>query len=430
MNFANYIAHRWVGSSPLKHTRSILRMGVGSMALCIAVMVVSVCILHGFKNEIREKVYGFGSHIVVQPYLIQDSGQDVCIRWNDSLEQTLTSIEGIVAVSPFAHKGALVRGRDESHGVLFKGLTANYDSVFFQQKLLRGKLPSFSSPINSTPSISSTPPAQTLSSLPSKMPKPQGNQVLISEILARKLKVDTGQKLRAYFVDQEQLRPRAFEICGIYSSGLEKFDETYIFCDIAHIQAINQWESDQADGIDIRLHDPDKRHEMSIKVSENLPYEYSCFPCDYLFPEIFDWLTLIDTNVWVLLIIMLIVCMICMISVLFILIIERKPHIGILKSLGASNHLIRKIFVYQTLIIMGRSLLLGNALALLLAWIQSTTHLIRLEESIYFLNSVPVAFPWTLIISINLCVLAFAYLILSLVSLTIRRLSPASMSRK
>lgn len=408
MNFANYIAHRWAGSSPLRHTRAILRMGIGSMAICITVMMVSVCILHGFKQEIQNKVFGFGSHLVIQPYFPEESQENSFIRWDENLKERIYQSKEVAAVSPFAHKGALVRGKEESHGVMFKGLTQGFDSVFFQQKLIKGRVPDFSV----------------------TMGKNSERDILISELLARKLKIDTGDKLRAYFVDQGQLRPRAFEVKGIYSSGLEKFDETYIFCHLSCIQDINRWNPDQAEGLDIQLYHPEKRFEVHQELSQLLPYEYSCYPCDYLFPEIFDWLILIDANVWVILIIMLIVCMICMISVLFILIIERKPHIGILKSLGAGNKLIRKIFVHQTMIILGRSLLIGNILALVLTSLQKATRLIRLDESVYYIDSVPIAFPWLHFAWINLAILLIAYILLCLLSLGVRRLSPASMNRE
>lgn len=408
MDIAAFIARRWAGSSPLKHTRRILNMGVGSMGLCITVMIVSICILTGFKQEIKEKVFGFGSHLVIQPYWTQSSDSSLCIVWNDELRNLLQAQPDLRSATPYALKGALVKGEKESHGVFFKGLSCGYDSSFFLQKLKKGRLPAFSS--NGDSQYASA-------------------QILVSEILARKLQLDTGDRLRAFFVDKEQLRPRAFTICGIYASGLEKFDETYIFCDISQIRKINGWTPQQADGIDIRLKNPENREKTAIALSQALPYEYSCFPCDYLFPEIFDWLTLIDANVWVLMIIMLIVCMICLVAILFILIIERKPHIGVLRAIGADKRLTRRVFIFQTLFILGRSLLAGNLLALALCLIQKYGHIIKLNESVYYLDSVPVDFPWLIILSINFLVVLIAYMLLDMSSRITSRLSPASMQR-
>lgn len=400
MNLSAFIARKWATASPFRHSRRIVGMGVASIGLCVCVMVVALCILVGFKNEISHKVFGFGSHVVIQPYLNED-GESLSVYWDSALRTTVFSTPGVVSAQAYAMKGALIRGTEESVGVFFKGLPTDYDTVFFARNLKRGKLPVFSDETDTR------------------------QPVLISEILAHKLKLDTGSRLRAYFVCEGELRPRAFTVCGIYATGLEKFDETCVLCDIRQIQKLNDWEPTQADGIDIRISDPDKRHQTAERLDPALPYRYVCFPCDRLFPEIFDWLNLIDANVWVLMIIMLIVCLICLISLLFILIIERSPHIGVLKSLGGSNRLVRRIFVQQTLIILGRGLLLGNAVALELCALQRFTGRIRLNEAVYYIDTVPVAFPWLYIILINVMIIACAYLLLWSISRILNRMSPA-----
>lgn len=400
MNLSSFIARRWATSSPFRHSRRIVNMGVASIGLCVGVMVISVCILVGFKNEISHKVFGFGSHVVVQPYLKENGEETVSVCWDSSLRATVFATPGVLSAQAYALKGALIRGQDESAGVFFKGLPTNYDTTFFARNLKRGKLPVF-------PDTGNRP------------------SVLISELLAKKLKLDTDNRLRAYFVCEGELRPRAFTIVGIYATGLEKFDETFVLCDITQIQKLNRWKSEQADGIDIRIADPDRRYLTAKILAESLPYQYACFPCDRLFPEIFDWLALIDANVWVLMIIMLIVCLICLVSLLFILVIERSPHIGVLKSMGSANRLVRHIFVQQTLIILGRGLLWGNAAALTLCALQKWSGRIRLNEAVYYLDTVPVSFPWLYIGLINGLIIACAYLLLIGVSRVLNRMSPA-----
>ena len=270
-------------------------MGIWSMGLCIAVMVVAICILVGFKQEISKKVFGFGSHVIIQPYWSGADGNTYLV-WDSSFQNFVLSNPQVQSAQPYAQKGALIRGKDESHGVFFKGLPTHYDTSFFAEKLTRGRMPRF----------------QDSDQRPS-------NQVLVSESLANVLEVDTGSRLRAYFVHEGQLRPRSLQITGIYATGLESFDETYVLGDIGQIRQINGWKGNEAEGIDIQLKDPEKRFDVAYSLGSQLPYEYSCFPCDLLYPEIFDWLALIDTNVLVLMLIMLIVCLICLISILFIL---------------------------------------------------------------------------------------------------------------
>ena len=398
MNISSLIAKRWATSTPLMHTRRILRMGIWSMGLCIAVMVVAICILVGFKQEISRKVFGFGSHVIIQPYWSGTDGNSFLL-WDSSFQNLVFSSAQVLTAQPYAQKGALIRGKDESHGVFFKGLPAGYDTSFFAEKLIKGRLPHFQANANNRPST----------------------QVLISEKLAKILEVDTGNRLHAYFVHEGQLRPRSLQISGIYATGLESFDETYVLGDIGQIRQINGWKENEAEGIDIQLKNPEKRFDVAYDLGNRLPYEYSCFPCDLLYPEIFDWLALIDTNVLVLMIIMLIVCLICVISILFILIIERRPHAWILQTMGASDGLIRRIFVKQTLLVLGRGLLGGNAIALALCLLQKYSGLIRLDVHVYYLDRVPIAFPWGTILLTNTIVFLSAYLLLQAVSCVLRR---------
>ncbi|MEG1717687.1 MAG: FtsX-like permease family protein [Bacteroidales bacterium] len=414
VNLSTFIAHRWAFSVPLKHTRNILRMGIGSISLCIAVMITSLCILVGFKEEVSQKVFGFGSHLQIQPYLQDTLTQETAysIHTSKSLLHLLSQQKYIKHSQAFAQKGALIRGEEESYGVLFKGFPKHYDTSFFSKRLKAGRMPVFLGQVTSQEDSV-------------QKPKTMSSEILISEIIANKLGLKVGDKVRSYFTNGELLKARAFTVKGIYSTGLEKFDEAYILCDIAQIQRLNDWNTNQVDGFDLQLFQPKEREQNANALTEMLPYELSCYPCDLLFPEIFDWLALIDVNVWVLLIIMLIVTLISLVSVLFIYIIERRPQIGILKAQGAGNALIRRIFIKQTLFIMGKGILYGNVIALFLCFLQQKLHLLRLEESVYFLDSVPIKFPWLMILGVNVICLITAFLLLSLTSRILNRIHPA-----
>lgn len=399
---ATFIARRWAGASSLRHSRHIVRMGVACTGLCTCVMVVSVAILTGFRREVSEKVFGFGSHVVIQPYLPDGNGP-ACILWDSTLRRITGSLPGLASAQAYTLQGALVRGRDQSQGVFFKGLPPGFDTTFFAGKMRRGRLPEFTKDESFTIKDSNF-SWQRLS-----------QEVLVSEKLADKLEIDTGSRLRAYFAVDGELRPRSLRVCGIYATGLEKFDETYVLGHIGQIQRFNGWNAAMSDGIDIRLDDPQKRHAVARSLLLELPYRYNCFVCDALFPEIFDWLVLVDANVWVLMTIMLIVCLICLVSLLFILIMERKSHAGILRAIGGPPRLIRRIFVQQTLFILGRGMLWGNAAALLLCALQEWTGLLRLDEATYYIDRVPVGFPWPLIIATNLSIIVSAYTLLVIV---------------
>lgn len=405
------IARRWAGASSLRHSRHIVRMGVACTGLCVCVMVVSACILTGFRQEVSGKVFGFGSHVVIQPYLPEDNGT-ACIEWDSSLQNMISRIPGLSSAQAYTIKGALVRGREHSYGIFYKGLPPNFDTVFFSNKLKRGRLPDFAHSPDSSPLDSN------------RFWKQLSQEVLISELLANKLNVDTGSRLRAYFACDGKLRPRSFIICGIYGTGLEKFDETYILGHIGHIQRLNNWSANMSDGVDIRLAEPEKRQQAARWLQAELPYRYDGFVCDALFPEIFDWLILVDANVWVLMAIMLTVCLICLVSLLFILIIERKAHVGVLMAIGSSPILIRRIFVEQTLLILGRGLLWGNAAALTLCALQKGTGWLKLNEAVYYIDRIPVAFPWLILLIINLSVIASAYLLLLTVSRILQKYHP------
>lgn len=406
---ATFIARHWAGASSLRHSRTIIRMGIACTGLCVCVMVVSVCILTGFRKEVSQKVFGFGSHVVIQPYLPSFGTEEAYVEQDSSLKSVIDRLPGVVSAQTYTLKGALVRGQKESHGIFFKGVPPLFDTSFFARKLKRGHLPDFSKNADYN-IIDSTLHWTRLSS-----------EVLVSELLANKLQIDTGSRLRAYFACDGELRPRAFSVCGIYSTGLEKFDETCIIGHIGHIQRLNGWNAYLSDGIDIRLKKPEKRQQAALQLLEELPYRYNALICDTLYPEIFDWLVLVDANVWVLLIIMLIVCLICLVSLLFILIMERQAHIGVLTALGTSTAMIRRIFVQQTLLILGKGLLWGNAAALALCALQQATGLFKLNETVYFIDRVPIAFPWGLIVATNLLIVICAYLLLLIVSYILQR---------
>lgn len=394
MNLPFFIARRWTSAAPQKHTQRILRMGVACIAVCTAIMVLAVCILVGFRQGITHKVFGFGSHLQIQPYLLQDAAPYLDLS-DPHITRLTAEHPAIKRWDPFLYKEGLLKGEDASIGIIFKGLPLQFDTAFFTRHLLSGRLPRFGE-------------------------KPS-NEILISEKTARTLRLEPGDKARTYFITGEQLRPRALTVTGIYKTGLSQFDATYILGDIRQIQRLDDLPENFVGGIDLQLHNPQMRHTVCDDLARTLPYEWSCYPCDRLFPEIFDWLALIDVNVWVLLVILWTVALISLLSILFICMISRKPQAAMLRGMGLGTSALLRVFLWQAALILGKGMLLGNLAGLLAAWLQWLTHAVRLNEEVYFLSHVPIAFPWGLIFAVNLVCIVIALLLLFLITQLFRK---------
>lgn len=394
MNLPFFIARRWTSAAPQRHTQRILRMGVACIAVCTAIMVLAVCVLVGFKQGISQKVFGFGSHIQIQPYALDDAPPYIDLS-APHIARLTTDYPQIKRWDPFLYKEGLLKGKEESIGIYFKGLPQNFDTVFFARHLTAGHLPRFGLQAS--------------------------NEILISEKTAKTLQLQPGDKARTYFIAGEQLRPRAFTVAGIYKTGLGQFDETYILGDLRQIQRLDGLTENLVGGIDLQLHNPQIRQAVCDAVAMTLPYEWSCYPCDRLFPEIFDWLALIDVNVWVLLVILWVVALISLLSILFICMMSRKPQAAMLSAMGLGSPALLRVFLWQSGLILGKGMLIGNAAGLLTAWLQRLSGAVRLNEEVYFLSQVPIAFPWELLLAINLICIALAVLLLFVITLLFRK---------
>ena len=394
MNLPFFIARRWSLSAPQKHTRQILRMGVACIALCVGMMVLSACVLVGFKQSITQKVFGFGSHLQIQPYSLDNTAPYIDLS-DPSLATLQERHPQIKRIDPYIYKEGLIKGKETGIGVFFKGLPQNFDTAFFADKITAGRLPRFGENIS--------------------------NEILISEKIAQTLELHVGDKARTYFMVGEELRGRALSVVGLYKTGLSRFDEIYIMGDLRQIQRLDNLNATQVSGLDLQLYQPQQRVAVGEAISLSLPYEWSCYPCDRLFPDIFDWLALIDVNAWVLMVILWVVALISLLSVLFICVISRKPHAAMLRCLGMGARAQRRVFLYQVAIILGKGLLLGNLCGLLVAALQWGGKFIRLNEDVYFLTHVPIAFPWTLLVMMNLVCLVSALTMLWVINRLIRQ---------
>jgi len=387
-----------------------IQVAIASIAIGLAVMILSVSVVIGFKKEIREKVIGFGSHIQISNFEINHSYEMKPIAINDTLPSYLQKRFHILRIEPFATKPGIIKTADDFQGVVFKGMDEHYQWDFFRSNLIEGTILNI----------------QADSILP---------DVLISRTIADKLRLKLGDSFTAYFV-QDPPRFRKFHISGIYQTYFSEYDKIFILSDIKQIRKINQWDEDMVSGLELYVQDFNRVNAIADSIYFDLQTQKDRLNNSYLSqsikqikPEIFDWLSVLDINVIVILVLILVVAGFSMISGLLIIILERANMIGTLKALGQNNTSIRKIFLYLSGFLIGKGLLWGNILALSLCFIQSYTGIIKLNPDVYYLTKVPIDLSIPAILLINLGTLFVTLIVLIGPSYLVTGISPAKTIR-
>lgn len=370
----------------------------------LAVMLISVAILKGFQQQIREKVVGFGSHIQISHFDSNNSYEPTAIAVDSKDIEKIRRIKGVTNIHPFGLKAGIIKTSDQIHGVVLKGLDKNYDWSFFKEKIIEGRAPK----LNDTST---------------------SNDLLISKKIADLMNYKIGDYLRMYFIIDNSVRGRKFKITGIYDTGLGEFDDVYIMGDIRHIQRLNNWSDREVSGYEILIDDFKNLDRISEEVYSVIGFELNTQTIRQLYPQIFDWIGIQDMNVVIILVLMALVSGITIISTLLILILEHTKDIGLLKAMGAHNDSIRRIFLYASVYIILYGLLWGNAIALLLIWLQKTFGLIPLPAESYFLSQVPVSIGLTEIFVVNVATVVVCFLMMLIPSLVIRYISPVKAIR-
>ena len=400
MTFESFIAKRFLPRDLGTYAGPLVSIATYSIALGVLVMVMSVCILRGFQGQIRQKVVGFGSHIVVTTYATGNAYEETPISTLRPEVSRILETPGVRHLSFFANKGAMIKTEDQIHGIIFKGVDSGYDSSFFASNLVEGKL--FNFPVD----------------------KPS-NQVIISQTVANKLHLTVGDKLRTYFWQNDNYRARAFQVSGIYSTDLSEFDEHYVVGDLRQVQNLNDWDSTQVAGYEILVDDFKHLDPIANNVIQQLGYDLTLATIVQQNPALFSWLDLLDSNIALIIAIMMLVCTVSIISALLIMIFEKTSTIGVLKALGATDSSVRKIFLLKSASIIGKGIVLGDALALLLGWIQHHYHIVHLDSASYSMDTVPIDLnPW-IFIAISTATLAICLLALLLPTAYISRIEPA-----
>jgi len=408
MNTELFIAKRIFSIRELGNlSRPAVRVAIVSIVLSIAVMIVSVAIVTGFQKGIGDKVIGFGSHIQVSKFDSNESLEGQPINKKQSFYPSFDTVPGIRHIQVYATKAGIIKTDEQMQGVIFKGIGSDYDWSFFKDKIIDGKIFTVKDSVRS-------------------------QDVIISKILANRLKLKTGDSLRMYFIVKDQMQPkgRKLHISGIYETGLdEEFDEVYVIGDIAQIQSLNKWNANQVAGFEILINDFKDIDKMSEYVYKNIPYDLNVKNAKQLYPQIFDWLGLQDMNVIIILTLMIVVAAINMISTLLILILERTNMIGILKALGAKNASIRKIFLYTSANLIGKGLLWGNIFAIGLCLLQQKFGIIKLQQDQYYLSTVPIHLTFLSIVLLDAGTLIVCFLMLIIPSYIITKISPVKAIR-
>lgn len=413
MHFPLFIAKRLYSEQGDKRkvSRPAIHIATAGVAIGLAVMIISVCVVLGFKHTIRDKVIGFGSHIQVADFLTLQQMEQYPIVIDDSMTNVLKHIPDVAHVQRFAMKEGILKTDSDFLGVAFKGVGPEFDSTFIHSNMVEGSIPHFSDSVSH-------------------------NQILVSQLMADKLHLKSGQRIFAYFFDNNGVRTRRFTIAGIYQTNLKKYDETIVFTDLYTAVKLNGWESDQASGAELSVNNFDNLDEVESRVLSKVKgtvdhygETYSSATIKELNPQIFQWLDLMDLNVWIILALMLIVAGVTMISGLLIIILERTSMIGILKALGARNKTIRHTFMWFAVFIIGKGMLIGNILSLGLLALQQAFGIIKLDAQTYYVSTVPVEINALYIVGLNVATLLISVFMLVAPSYLISHIHPAKSMR-
>jgi lipoprotein-releasing system permease protein len=413
MNFPLFIAKKIYTDQGDKRkvSKPAIRIATIGVAIGLAVMIVSVCVVLGFKHTIRDKVIGFGSHIQVADYMTMQDGESYPIQMGDSMLNVLKKIPGVKHVQRYAIKQGILKTNSDFLGVMMKGVGPEYDTTFIHQNMIEGQIPHFSD-------------------------QASHNKILVSKSMCDQLKLKLGDKIFAYFIDNDGVRVRRFTIAGIYQTNLSQYDKITCFTDLYTTVKLNGWEPDQATGAEMTVNDLNKIDQVEDIVVNSVNRTVDKYGETYtsktireMNPQIFSWLDLLDLNVWIILALMIAVAGVTMISGLLIIILERTTMIGILKALGAHNKTIRHTFLWFAVFVIGKGLLLGNAIGFLIIMLQKYTGLVKLDPTTYYVKTVPIEINIPVILFLNIITLIISILVLIVPSYLISHIHPAKSMR-
>ena len=397
MNLPLYIAYKLLRSQKIlsKNTKPAIKIGIVAISLSVIIMMLSIFILSGFKETIKNEVIGFNSHLKIEKYNL--SNDENMFLYKDSVLSLIKKVEGINKVFPYVKKTSILKYNNLTHPVLLNGFDKFYNSDFFSTHLIKGNLPDLGS-------------------------EKENNQILISKIMSDKLKISVGDDLISYFFDNKT-RLRKFKVCGIYETTMIEFDEYYCIIDIRILQRLNNWNQNQVGGLEIFLKDNYSTLELTEKINEEISFDLLASNLYDNFPQIFSWLELQNINVRIIIILMVIIGLVNIVTIMFVILATKKTFYQITKSIGFSNQVLRKVFQYHTTFILIYGLLIGNTVALLASIIQKKFKVIKLDPTVYFMEYVPIKINFTDVAVLNLSAIVLSLFVLYLPTIYIGKVS-------
>lgn len=405
MNFEYFVSKRLSAKSDHKSSVSapIIKIATVAIALGVIVMLIAFGTGLGLQNKIRDKIAAFNGHVVIQGFSSNESKENLNpIKKNQDFYPDFKSIPNVSHIQATATKWGVIRTETDFDGVALKGVDSLYQWGFLKEFLVEGRLPDFK--------------------------QRTSNEILISDYLAKRLKFELGDKVIMYFMrkntENKLPRPLGLEIVGVYSSGFQDFDKTFVIGDIRQVQRLNQWSENEIGQFEVFTDDFNNIESFSQEIYQNIGSFLNSESIINLYPAIFDWLNLFDFNIIIILWIMILVAGINMITALLVLILERRQMIGVFKALGASNWTIRKIFLYNTLFLILKGLFYGNLIGLSILFLQKYFEIIPLDPSSYYVTSVPIEINLTYILAVNIGTVILCMLMLVVPSLIISKITP------
>ena len=394
-----------------KVSRPAIRIATVGVAIGLAVMIVTVSVVLGFKHTIRDKVVGFGSHIQVHNVLTYNGSDQYPVCIDDSMMQMIGSIDGVSHVERFAMTQGILKTDEDFLGVAFKGVGPEYDMTFLKSHLVEGEMPEFSDSTSK-------------------------QKLLMSKMIADKLRLKAGDKVFAYFIDGQDVRTRRYTVSGIYQTNMTRFDENLCFIDLYAASRLNGWLNGEVTGVEVKVKDFEQlqltEDRFVEKINRSIDPQGNVLTTETiyeLYPQVFSWLELLDINVWIILALMVCVAGFTMISGLLIIILERTQMIGILKAVGARNKTIRHTFLWFSVFIIGQGLFWGNVIGLGIVLLQQYTGFVTLDPQTYYVSEAPMELNLPLIAAINVATLLICVFVLIAPSYLISHIHPAKSMR-
>lgn len=396
MNLPRFISQRIQKTKSESFTSTVVKVGIASIAIGLAVMIISFAILVGYKQAIKDKLFSLSSHIQVSKITLNQSYEETPMPIKTNFYNNYRQNNKIRHVQAVGNKAGMLKSSEELAGIIIKGVGRDYDWQTFSQNLIEGKRITF---------------ADTSFS----------NEVIISKRIATRLKIKLSDDVLIYFI-QNPPRVRKVKVVGIYETGLEEFDKNYIIGDLALVQKMNEWDNNTCGHYEIFLKNFDDLDETTAIVTNEINQDMRATKITDMFPAIFDWLNLLDKNILIVLGLILVVACFNMISVLLVMMMERTPMIGMLKALGSNNTQIRKIFVFNGLNIILKGILYGNLIGIGLGLIQYYFKVIPLDPENYYISYVPIEWDWFIIMLLNIATVLLILAVITIPTLIVSKM--------